>query len=43
VGNSGFIKATLKGGLLFLVPVAFLAIILGAGESKHSTRNGARP
>jgi uncharacterized membrane protein len=29
MGSSGFIKATLKGGLVFLVPVAFLAIILG--------------
>jgi uncharacterized membrane protein len=29
MGSSGFIKTTLKGGLVFLVPVAFLAIILG--------------
>lgn len=29
MGYSGFIKATLKGGLLFLVPVAFLVLILG--------------
>jgi uncharacterized membrane protein len=29
MGYSGFIKTTLKGGLLFLVPVAFLVLILG--------------
>ena len=29
MGSACFSKATLKGGLVFLVPVAFLAIILG--------------
>jgi uncharacterized membrane protein len=29
MGSSGFIKATLKGGLVFLVPVAFVAINQG--------------